>query len=67
MEGTKREHIKIGQLVNIVLTQDQRTAHLTEGVVKNILTESPKHPHGMKERRGCGAGGRVKEILKNVE
>ena len=67
MEGTKREHIKIGQLVNIVLKQDQRTGNLTEGVVKNILTKSPNHPHGIKVRLECGAVGRVKEILEDVE
>ena len=63
MEGTKRSDIKIGQLVNIVLKADQRTGNLTEGVVKNILTKSPSHPHGIKVRLESGEVGRVKEIL----
>ena len=63
MEGTKRSNIKIGQLVNIVLKADQRTGNLTEGVVKNILTKSPNHPHGIKVRLESGEVGRVKEIL----
>ena len=63
MEGTKRSDIKIGQLVNIVLKANQRTGNLTEGVVKNILTKSPNHPHGIKVRLESGEVGRVKEIL----
>lgn len=65
MEGTKRSDIKIGQLVNIVLKADQRTGNLTEGVVKNILTKSPNHPHGIKVRLESGEVGRVKEILED--
>ena len=65
MEGTKRSNIKIGQLVNIVLKADQRTGNLTEGVVKNILTKSPNHPHGIKVRLESGEVGRVKEILED--
>ncbi|MEG0950138.1 MAG: YwbE family protein [Bacteroidales bacterium] len=64
MEGTKRSNIKIGQLVNIVQKQDQPTGELTEGVVKNILTKSPNHPHGIKVRLESGEVGRVKEILE---
>lgn len=67
MEGTKRSNIKIGQLVNIVLKADQRTGDLTEGVVKNILTKSPNHPHGIKVRLETGEVGRVKEILEDVD
>lgn len=48
MDGTRRSDIKIGQLVNIVLKEDQRTGDLTEGVVKNILTKSPVHHRGIK-------------------
>ena len=65
MEGTKRSNIKVGQLVNIVLKADQRTGDLTEGVVKNILTKSPNHPHGIKVRLETGEVGRVKEILED--
>ncbi|WP_047445958.1 YwbE family protein [Alistipes sp. ZOR0009] len=67
MDGRKRSNIKIGLLVNIVLKEDQRTGNLTEGVVKNILTNSPNHPHGIKVRLETGEVGRVKEILEDPE
>jgi len=63
MNGTKRSNIKKGLLVNIVLKEDQRSGELTEGVVKDILTSSPSHPHGIKVRLETGEVGRVKEIL----
>ena len=63
MSGTERAKIKIGQEVNIVLKQDQRTGRLTKGVVEKILTKSPSHPHGIKVRLESGEVGRVKEIL----
>jgi len=63
MNGTERSNIKIGQRVNIVLKKDQRNGVLTEGVVKNLLTKSPSHPHGIKVRLEDGQVGRVKEIL----
>ncbi len=59
----KRFSIKQGMNVNIVLKQDQRSGKLTQGVVKNILTNSPSHPHGIKVRLTSGQVGRVKEIL----
>ena len=62
MEGTKRSDIKPGAEVSIVLKQDQRSGKLTEGIVKDILTKSPKHPHGIKVRLESGAVGRVKKI-----
>ena len=62
MNGTNRSDIKIGLQVSIVLKQDQRSGTLTEGVVKNILTKSPRHPHGIKVRLESGAVGRVKTI-----
>ena len=49
--------------VRIVLKQDQSTGKLTQGVVKEILTRSPTHPHGIKVRLESGAVGRVKEIV----
>ena len=64
MDGTRRSNIKPGMLVNIVLKEDQRSGDLTEGVVKNILTNSPTHPHGIKVRLETGEVGRVKEILE---
>jgi uncharacterized repeat protein (TIGR03833 family) len=63
MNGTKRSEIKPGLHVRIVLKADQRTGKLTEGVVKDILTKSPTHPHGIKVRLQSGQVGRVKEIL----
>ncbi|MDH3269062.1 MAG: YwbE family protein, partial [Ignavibacteria bacterium] len=48
MNAIKRIDVKIGMLVKIVLKEDQRTGELTEGIVKDILTKSPKHPHGIK-------------------
>lgn len=63
MDPKKRFDIKIGQKVNIVLKQDQRTGKLTTGIVKNILTNSPTHPHGIKVRLQDGQVGRVQEIL----
>ncbi|MDA8240775.1 MAG: YwbE family protein [Nitrospiraceae bacterium] len=63
MDGTRRSDIKAGLHVSIVLKQDQRTGKLTEGVVKDILTNSPTHPHGIKVRLQTGEVGRVKKIL----
>ncbi len=62
MDGTKRLDIKPGAEVSIVLKKDQRSGKLTEGIVKNILTKSPTHPHGIKVRLESGAVGRVKKI-----
>lgn len=62
MDGSKRENIKIGATVSIVLKQDQRSGNLTEGVVAKILTNSPNHPHGIKVRLDDGQVGRVKQI-----
>jgi len=61
MDSTKRSDIKPGMRVSIVLKKDQRTGKLTEGVVKDILTNSPQHPHGIKVRLESGEVGRVKE------
>ena len=63
MNGNTRANIKPGLLVRIVLKQDQATGKLTEGIVKDILTNSPTHPHGIKVRLTSGAVGRVKEIV----
>ncbi len=63
MNGTNRADIKIGLQVKIVLKKDQRSGILTEGIVKDILTKSPTHPHGIKVRLEDGHVGRVKEIL----
>jgi uncharacterized repeat protein (TIGR03833 family) len=63
MNGTIRASIKKGSQVNIVLKKDQRSGALTEGIVKDILTSSPTHHHGIKVRLEDGQIGRVKEIL----
>ena len=57
-----RSDIKVGLQVSIVLKQDQRSGKLTRGVVKDILTKSSTHPHGIKVRLESGAIGRVKTI-----
>lgn len=62
MDNTKRSNIKPGMNVAIVLKQDQRTGKLTEGIVKDILTNSPTHPHGIKVRLETGEVGRVQRI-----
>ncbi|WP_028610336.1 YwbE family protein [Paenibacillus harenae] len=65
MNGTERSAIRAGIQVDIVLKQDQRTGKLTRGIVKDILTNSPNHPHGIKVRLEGGQVGRVKHILAN--
>ena len=61
-DGTKRADIQSGIKVSIVLKQDQRTGKLTDGVVRDILTKSATHPHGIKVRLEDGLVGRVKTI-----
>lgn len=63
MDGTNRNKISIGIKVSIVLKEDQRTGKLTYGVVKDILTKSQNHPHGIKVRLENGKVGRVKEVF----
>jgi uncharacterized repeat protein (TIGR03833 family) len=62
MDGRKRGNIRPGIAVDIVLKKDQRSGKLTRGVVKDILTKSPNHPHGIKVRLVDGQVGRVKRI-----
>lgn len=63
MDGKLRANIKPGITVDIVLKQDQRTGTTTRGVVKDLLTNSPQHPHGIKVRLQDGQVGRVKAIV----
>ena len=63
MNGQTRASIKPGMTVLIVFKQNQVTGKLTKGVVKDILTKSPNHPHGIKVRLESGEVGRVKEIV----
>ncbi|MFQ3543988.1 YwbE family protein [Halobacillus rhizosphaerae] len=62
MNGQNRNDIKPGLEVDIVLKKDQRTGKLTRGVVKDLLTKSSNHPHGIKVRLEDGQVGRVKNI-----
>jgi uncharacterized repeat protein (TIGR03833 family) len=64
MNGQERKDIRPGLVVNIVLKQDQRTGRLTRGTVKDVLTKSAYHPHGIKVRLETGEVGRVKEIIE---
>ncbi len=64
MNDANRVKISLGLHFLIVFKKDQRSGKLTEGVVKNILTKSPTHPHGIKVRLESGEIGRVKEILE---
>jgi uncharacterized repeat protein (TIGR03833 family) len=63
MNGTLRSNIRPGVHVRIVLKKDQASGKLTEGIVKDILTNSASHPHGIKVRLADGQVGRVKEII----
>jgi uncharacterized repeat protein (TIGR03833 family) len=64
MSGKHREKIKPGRRVLIVLKKDQRSGKTTEGIVRDILTKSQTHPHGIKVRLESGEIGRVKEVLE---
>jgi uncharacterized repeat protein (TIGR03833 family) len=62
MNGQQRKAVRSGMSVAIVLKQDQESGRLTDGIVRDILTKSPTHPHGIKVRLMSGEVGRVKEI-----
>lgn len=64
MNGQERKAIKAGMEVDIVLKQDQRTGKLTRGIVQDILTNSPNHPHGIKVRLADGEVGRVQDVIE---
>jgi len=63
MNGNSRSSVRSGVHVKIVQKQDQLSGKLTEGIVKDVLTKSPTHPHGIKVRLQSGIVGRVKEIM----
>ena len=63
MNGTNRSDIKPGLRVKVVRKQDQGSGQLSEGIVKDVLTKSASHPHGIKVRLQSGIVGRVKEIM----
>ena len=62
-DGTLRENIEVGFTVEVVQKHHQRSGELTKGVVKRILTKSPKHTHGIKVELEGGIVGRVKNVL----
>lgn len=62
MNGQNRSDVLPGMNVDIVLKKDQRTGNLTEGIVKDILTKSSFHPHGIKVRLSDGQIGRVQKV-----
>lgn len=63
MDGRNRSDIRAGTRVRVVQKQDQPAGRLTEGIVRDILTKSGTHPHGIKVRLESGIVGRVKEIV----
>lgn len=63
MNGTERKNIKPGTRVKIVQKEHQRTGQLTEGIVKDLLTNSAVHHRGIKVRLENGIVGRVQEIM----
>lgn len=63
MEGTRRADIRPGAAVMVELSEDKRTGRLTGGKVKEILTSSPNHPHGIKVMLENGLIGRIKQII----
>jgi uncharacterized repeat protein (TIGR03833 family) len=66
MDGQKRENVKIGSEVEVVLKADQRTGTLTRGIVAEILTSSSFHPHGIKVRLEDGQVGRVQNTISPI-
>ena len=63
MEGTRRADVKPGIAVMVELTEDKRSGRLTGGTVKEVLTSSPNHPHGIKVMLDNGLVGRIKQII----
>jgi len=66
MNGTLRANIKPGLEVMIILKKDQTSGKLTRGIVKDILTNSATHPHGIKVRLQNGEVGRVQEVIQQT-
>jgi uncharacterized repeat protein (TIGR03833 family) len=63
MSGKNRKDVQPGATVEIVLKQDQRTGKTTRGIVRDVLTKSAHHPHGIKVRLETGEVGRVKQVV----
>ena len=67
MSGQKRANIRKGMTVKVVKKEHQRTGQLTQGIVKDLLTKSNTHPHGIKVRLESSVVGRVKEIISSAD
>lgn len=67
IEGTRRADVKPGISVMVELTEDKRTGKLTGGTVREVLTSSPTHPHGIKVILDNGMVGRIKRIIRTVQ
>jgi uncharacterized repeat protein (TIGR03833 family) len=67
MNGQHRKNVRAGVEVDIILKKDQGTAKLTRGIVKDILTNSSFHPHGIKVRLVSGDVGRVQEVFEVID
>ena len=67
MNGQNRKSVRAGVEVDIVLKKDQDSGKLTRGVVKEILTNSSFHPHGIKVRLVSGEVGRVQEVVDTTQ
>jgi len=63
MDGHRRQDVRPGLAVEVVLKRDQTTGRRTRGIVRDVLTSSPTHPHGIKVRLTSGEVGRVKAIV----
>jgi uncharacterized repeat protein (TIGR03833 family) len=63
LSGNNRETIKIGSIVRVIKKSDQKTGEISEGIVKEVLTKSKFHPHGIKVILEDGIIGRVKEVV----
>jgi uncharacterized repeat protein (TIGR03833 family) len=66
MNGKNRDSIRVGIVVDIIRKEDQRSGNKTRGIVQEILTNSPTHPHGIKVRLKGGQVGRVAEIIRTT-
>jgi len=67
MNGQHRKNVHPGVEANILLKKDQGSNRLTRGIVKDILTKSSFHPHGIKVRLVSGDVGRVQEVFDTTD
>jgi uncharacterized repeat protein (TIGR03833 family) len=67
MNGQQRTNIRVGAEVDVILKKDQSSGRLTRGIVKDILTRSSSHPHGIKVRLMSGEVGRVQEVFESLD